>query len=122
MKIKTLLYCCKNGEQLIKGFAKPMHTKDTTNPFNYNWCLVKKSINSLNGKIACECEVDTEEFSYMRFECLTHTYLDLLKHSCLTDKQMYDYLRGKNGYALHLSNIKVFDKPRELSDYCRITK
>lgn len=38
--------------------------------------------------------------------------------TCLTDKQIIDYLgNGKEGYALHISNLVIYDKPKELSDF-----
>lgn len=41
-----------------------------------------------------------------------------LKKMCLLPQQLLDYIKlGKDGYALHLSNIKIFDKPKELYDY-----
>ena len=41
-----------------------------------------------------------------------------LKKMCLLPQQLLDYIKlGKNGYALHLSNIKIFDKSKGLNDY-----
>ena len=47
--------------------------------------------------------------------------LEVLDKSCLTDKQMYDYLKGKNGYAIHIKYFHIFDKPRELCDFTSFT-
>lgn len=41
----------------------------------------------------------------------------LLKCSCLTQAQMYDYLKDKNGFAIHISNLEIFDRPKELSEF-----
>lgn len=44
-----------------------------------------------------------------------------LKKMCLTPQQLLDYIKlGNKGYALHISNLKVFDEPKELSDYYNI--
>ena len=107
-KIKGLLYCCKAKPSLMK-YENIYGYYTDTDPV-----LDKRAL--LNGKIVAECDFEVEEFDYMKAECLTHTYLDLLKKSCLTDKQMYDYLKGKNGYALHIKNLHIFDKPRNLYD------
>ena len=127
MKVKALLYCCKDKPYLHKTQSIFDNSPIVWQLLDYDY--YKKSpysevfgtlvcdLDRVNGEIVCECEVETEEFSYTKLECLTHKYLDLLKHSCLTDKQMYDYFKGKNGYVLHLSNVKVFDKPKELSDF-----
>ena len=39
--------------------------------------------------------------------------------SCLTDKQTADYLGDKDGYGLHISDLKIYDKPKELSEFNR---
>lgn len=37
---------------------------------------------------------------------------------CLTDKQIIDYLgNGKQGYGWHISNLKIYDKPKDLSEF-----
>lgn len=41
-----------------------------------------------------------------------------LNQMCLTPQQLLDYIKlGNNGYALHLSNLEIFDEPKELRDY-----
>lgn len=47
---------------------------------------------------------------------------EILKKSCLTYSQLFNYLKGKVGYAIHISKLEVFDKPRELSDYVHYVK
>ena len=39
--------------------------------------------------------------------------------SCLTDEQTADYLGYKDGYGWHISNLKIYDKPRELSEFLK---
>lgn len=38
--------------------------------------------------------------------------------SCLTDEQTADYLGDKDGYGLHITALKIYDKPKELSEFC----
>lgn len=41
-----------------------------------------------------------------------------LNKMCLSPQQLLDYLKlGNKGYALHLSNLKIFDDPKELNEY-----
>ena len=58
--MKALLYCTKAKPYLVQGLAKPMHTLDANNPYNFNWKVVKKGFSNdrLNGKIVAECEID----------------------------------------------------------------
>lgn len=51
---------------------------------------------------------------------------ELLKQSCLNAVEFYAYLtKGKNflgqvlGYAWHISNLEIFDKPKELSEFLK---
>lgn len=38
--------------------------------------------------------------------------------SCLTDEQTADYLGNKDGYGWHISDLKIYDKPKELNEFC----
>lgn len=37
--------------------------------------------------------------------------------SCLTDEQTADYLGDKDGYGLHITDLRIYDKPKELSEF-----
>lgn len=37
--------------------------------------------------------------------------------TCLTNTEFYDYGKGKPLYGLHISNLKIYDKPKELSEF-----
>lgn len=39
--------------------------------------------------------------------------------SCLTDEQTADYLGNKDGYGWHISDLKIYDKPKELNEFYR---
>lgn len=41
--------------------------------------------------------------------------------TCLTDKEIMDYLgNGKRGYGWHISELVIYDKPKELSEFYKI--
>ena len=40
---------------------------------------------------------------------------------CLHHTELEDYLRGKVGYGWHISNLVIYDKPRELSEFHKPT-
>ena len=91
----------------------------------------------LNGKIIAECDFKVEEIEHYihyepevdvgiavlpSFECEAyHTnttgHFELLKQSCLTEDKLFSYLKGNNGYAIHIKNLHIFNDPRELDDY-----
>lgn len=37
--------------------------------------------------------------------------------TCLTDNEIENYLGNKDGYGLHISDLKIYDKPKELSEF-----
>ena len=46
-----------------------------------------------------------------------------LKETCLTSKEFLDYLGEKVGYGWHISDLRIYDTPKELSEFktlCRV--
>ena len=44
---------------------------------------------------------------------------DLCESACLDRRQILAYLGDKNGYAWYIDNLKIFDEPKELSEFKR---
>lgn len=44
---------------------------------------------------------------------------DVARQSCLTFKDMHEYLQSKVGYGWHISNLKIYDTPKELRKFSR---
>lgn len=40
-----------------------------------------------------------------------------LEDTCLTEEEIYDYGKGKPLYGWHISELKIYDKPKELSKF-----
>jgi len=124
--MKLLLYCTKANPYLRKldNYFLDNH-KD-----NYYWSKGQTTPFNFNGKIVAECDYEVEEI-----DCLINTFtgeiidysghtelrdIDLFKRSCLDLESLKKYLGKKGGYAIHIKNLHIFDKPRELSDYYKI--
>lgn len=47
-----------------------------------------------------------------------------LKKTCLTQSEICDYGKGKPLYGLHISELKIYDEPRELSEFkiCKVIR
>jgi len=43
--------------------------------------------------------------------------LELCKSSCLTYNEITEYLNKKDGYVWHISDLKIYDKPKSLSEF-----
>lgn len=91
---------------------------------------------SLNGKIVAECDIEVEEIGlveipdyagtechtfvydvYINFETKTLNQDKLFKKSCLNWEEMEKYLYSTNGkgYAIHIKNLHIFNRPLELN-------
>lgn len=75
---------------------------------------------ALNGKIVAECDFEVEEITFRNgyiYETDRLFGRELQQASYLTFNEMHKYLNGKNGYAIHIKNLHIFDKPKETKDY-----
>ena len=122
--MKILLYCTKDRKNYLYQH------------FDKKFMLLKTKDESCwyNGKIVGECEFEVEEIqlydnydigtgeSDFWFRTKSMDSDRLSKQSCLTDAQLVSYLldnclRDKIGYAIHIKNLVIYDKPKELSEY-----
>lgn len=90
--VKVLLYCNKTKPKLFntdQGYVLS----------DFGIGEYYKNPNLLNGKVILECEYYTEEISF--------NHLD--------DDSDND--RKCCGYAIHIKNLKVYDTPKQLSDF-----
>lgn len=131
--MKALLYCTKGKPYLVKKEINYIDTKRKEvkyligNKYAYdNW---------INGEIVAECDYEVEEiklneyddynfshYSFMYFETETLQEEELCKQSCLTADELDEYLdlykyKKVYGYAIHIKNLHVFDKPRKLKEF-----
>ena len=105
--MKALLYCTKSKPYIYPKFWRG-----------------SESGEKLNGKIVAECDFEVEELDCIHYTSgdvnyctITLNTYNLLKNSCLTYEELDEYLKEKDGYAIHIKNLKIFDEPRELSYY-----
>lgn len=145
-KIKLLLYCCKDKRGYLHFDTRPEITRKyylspDSSPFG-----TYEPNNYLNGKILVECDFEIEEIKHYiheepdvdvgvailpGFECdayctKTLGHFQLLEKACMecyslpnitVNDELNDYLQGKNGKAIYIKNLHIFDKPRELNEY-----
>lgn len=80
--------------------------------------------DKMNGKVVARfwCDKVEEIKVYNCFEVNIYQTekicpMILCKKSCLTQADFERYLGNKNGYAIHISKLEVFDKPKELNEF-----
>ena len=47
---------------------------------------------------------------------------ELYSKSCLRFADIYEYIGERYGYAWHISNLKIYDEPKELSEFKKINR
>lgn len=77
----------------------------------------------LNGKVIGEfiCDVIVEypyPFSYDKTDCAD----TLIQLGCLSIDEVWEYGKGKTLYGWHISDLKIYDEPKELSEFRTICK
>lgn len=125
MKLKLLLYCCKEKPYLYK-------TNDTMiEKMNgdYHTQLNKAVLNDncLNDKIVAECDFEVSLHNwyndYNLFEKLYYQENMMFnnENSCMSSRELVSYLGNNNlkkdFYAIHIKNLHIFDEPKEVSEY-----
>lgn len=123
MPFKCYIYCTMGKVILLEGHR----TKAAKEAF---W--MGKSINGISpgryvgngmviGEFVCDCitplyNVCTDDWSLLRGG-LHEIEKQLVGMACLTEEKLHEYANGKYCYAWHISDLKVYDKPRELSEF-----
>ena len=133
--MKALLYCTKAKPYLYKthfvkveDVVKGINDKLIYETDNYErFYLSGEKRQALNGFIVAECEIEKVDKwvwngwwnCYAKNDEIDIQNIDdrYWEKSCLNFGYLYDYLFCSDCYALHLSNVKVFDDPKELSEY-----
>ena len=78
---------------------------------------------ALNGKVIGEfvCDKIYNITPHEDIKGYTNQYITDWEYgtanACLTFDEMNEYLKGKNGYGWHISELKIYDKPRELGEF-----
>ena len=120
--MKLLLYCTKSKWQLFRDIITG------------KWLIDKiKNRNAVNGKIVAECDYEVETIYYddisEYYSISSLPYLkgieEMYQKMCLDYVELSEYLgnedkTGDCGYAIHIKNLHIFDKPRELKEFEKI--
>lgn len=99
---KTIIYCSKNK----KSFAKI--------PKEYQ-SLMEGFLGRVVGEFVCDKIV---KYPYETFNDGEHFMpFGELEKTCLDGFEIYDYLGVKDGYGWYISNLAIYNKPKELGEF-----
>lgn len=112
--------------ELIAGGKKTVEVRKTRpkleTPFK---CYIYRTLpkygdwNDKDGKVIGEFVCDkTRAFQVFENGTVQDFFFEKLKYSCLSYDEIAEYI-GKNrvGYSWHISNLIIYDKPKELSEF-----
>lgn len=129
------IYCTKGEPYLYYNWNTDTYSTTTLKDLKNGWSRVCSPNNRLrayqngtvltNGRVVARfwCDyVDILNYVNNDYSCLTPQHYDICKESCLEPNEIYSYLNKKTGYAIHISEIEIFDEPRELSEFDRPCK
>ena len=120
---KCYIYCTIGGQDLNISISQERLMRDY---------LETGSMKSLNcplgngkviGEFTCnriyELETKVRGGSYYVKNEDQPTTNFIAQQSCLGLKDMHDYLHAQTGYGWHITNLRIYDAPRELSEFER---
>ena len=121
---KAYIYESRNGGHRCK------HCNEKDSCYSY----APKNVGCYNGrgKVIGEFICDKVICSQAYFDSqgknhLTNVFPEDIKKTCLTEYDLWDYIAGKackaneiyDGYLWHISDLKIYDSPKELSEFSR---
>lgn len=113
LPIDVYIYCTKEEELFYnKDTKKWFTTKNRKNVKRLSNGVVKAKFTLRNVE-EIRFDLCNKEWFIESIE----TEKELLIKSCLTQNELDNYLDGQRGYAWHIDNLVIFDKPKELSEF-----
>ena len=136
LPIDVYIYCTKEDSlSLLKTYPKDTYVCEQEfkcDDFPYlcsgyegkGKVVAKFTLNRVE-EIKYQRVFEQNPFHYLEEESgygtVTLNAIDFKKETCLTDKELEDYLNtdksNKRAYAIHITKLEIFDKPKELSEF-----
>ena len=73
------------------------------------------------GEFVCDCITPLYNVCYDEWDRLIGSLhrieKELVRQACLTEKELHNYASGQRCYAWHISDLVIYDKPKELSEF-----
>lgn len=108
----TIAYVERKGEEDWWGNTAKKTTICTRPKYDY-----LNYFNQTLGRVVAEFtlnEIETiNEHEIYNATCLK-------EYCCLTPEELHNYTKGKKFYAWHIDNLKIYNKPKDLSEFSTI--
>lgn len=123
---KCLIYCTVGGNALC-----PPHANSK------KWSLHRQGNGTINGRTMTSKERLKSDYQYANGKVIGEFVVNVVTkfnkcdwsgnqydicddyqiESCLSHEELWEYGKGKTLYGWHISDLKIYDKPRELSAF-----
>lgn len=105
---KCYIYCCKAKDDY---HILEWHDWDTGK--------ITRQDGKVIGEFVCD-RIEEYDYDKMFNEYCVVGYIGAylpLKEMCLSRADLYDYAKGEKLYGWHISDLKIYDKPKEISEF-----
>lgn len=122
---KCYIYCTK-PKMITKYVFKPEDYPEYMRPEKTVFCKVPDESSPFcseangNGKVIGEFVCDC--ITGLRADNGIQTYYNGQKGTCLSDAEIIKYASGKKVYYWHISDLKIYDEPKELWSFWKADK
>lgn len=126
---KCYIYCTKHKERLIEVVHKGddmgycVYNEDTPmfiKTFADMALLGTNMVGKVIGEFVCDRIDDLRYVPTKYYLQPAGTWEEMIcNNSCLSVDEIKEYAKGKAIYAWHISDLKIYDKPKELNEFKR---
>lgn len=101
---KVYIYCTKGRH---KQYTPPLSDTNYEHAFGY----------VMNGKVVAEFTLNGVVKFDIKSIMTLNVQQELMQKSCLGGLSLRNYLGNGFGYAWHIDNLKIYEEPKELSEF-----
>lgn len=118
LPVEVYIYCTKDNKR-VWYFDKQRYGCYSINAA-YEYVM---GLKPLNGKVVAKFTLkkveETKPFSYMEMleNGLTEKQKEIADKTCIGLWVINEYANGKSVYLWHISDLEIFDKPKELDEF-----
>lgn len=117
---KVLIYCTKEKQQYLQSRSNMYFYLESEDFIGGHGAGLYTRLNGkVIGEFVCDYILQFAQDDYYSPYDISDD--DLIKTS-LTQEDLYKYGKGKTLYGWHISDLKIYDKPKELSEFKKINR
>lgn len=120
----VLMYCTKDKKYTLERNADEPYDFFTLKDKKHLVFKLDKSHCGYNGKVLARFNATAEHIEYETCSRYISGWwkddgkqYDHNRYACLSFTEMFDYIGAGEGTVIHINNLKVFDKPKELCEF-----